>query len=224
MRQGQNSKRSRGRSGGRRNTSPRHQSFDSNGPSIRIRGNAHQVYEKYIQMAQDANSAGDRVTAENMYQHAEHYFRIMNVDDGDSSRQQNRGNNPDQRQHARNPQHNQDGGTSPAQETGNQPTAPGPVENSEGLNGSGNKIEASGGNGAATPEGSPTDTPRQADEPGTERPPRRPRRNTSRSRPQPATSTVEESPQVAPAVVEPDVTADTNVADAEVVDAEAKDV
>ena len=65
--------------------SPRHQNFDSNGPSIRIRGNASQVYEKYLQLARDANAAGDRINAENMYQHAEHYFRILNVDDGEGN-------------------------------------------------------------------------------------------------------------------------------------------
>ena len=96
MRQGQSSKRSRGRGGGRRNVSPRHQNFDSNGPSIRIRGNAHQVYEKYLQLARDANAAGDRIMAENMYQHAEHYFRILNVDDGEGFRN-NRGNGNDPR-------------------------------------------------------------------------------------------------------------------------------
>ena len=52
-------------------------SFDSNGPEVKIRGSATQVYEKYLQLARDANSAGDRVMAENYLQHAEHYFRIM---------------------------------------------------------------------------------------------------------------------------------------------------
>jgi hypothetical protein len=85
MRQGQNSKRSRGRGSGRRNNVPaRHQTFDSNGPSVRIRGSANQVHEKYLTMARDAASAGDRIAAENYLQHAEHYFRIINVDnDGD---------------------------------------------------------------------------------------------------------------------------------------------
>lgn len=81
MRQGQNPKRSRGRSSGRRNNVPtRHQTFDSNGPSVRIRGSAFQVHEKYLAMARDAASAGDRVAAENYSQHAEHYFRIINAD------------------------------------------------------------------------------------------------------------------------------------------------
>ena len=51
--------------------------FDSSGPEIKIRGSATHVYEKYLQLARDANSSGDRVMAENYLQHAEHYFRIM---------------------------------------------------------------------------------------------------------------------------------------------------
>ena len=38
-----------------------------------------QVYDKYLTLARDATSSGDRVAAENFFQHAEHYFRIMNV-------------------------------------------------------------------------------------------------------------------------------------------------
>jgi hypothetical protein len=55
----------------------RMQNFDSSGPSVKIRGNAYQVFERYIAMAREASSAGDRVAAENLYQHAEHYYRIM---------------------------------------------------------------------------------------------------------------------------------------------------
>jgi hypothetical protein len=51
--------------------------FDSNGPEVKIRGSAAHVHEKYLQLARDANSSGDRVMAENYLQHAEHYFRIM---------------------------------------------------------------------------------------------------------------------------------------------------
>ena len=51
--------------------------FDSNGPEVKIRGSAAHVHDKYLQLARDANSAGDRVMAENYLQHAEHYFRIM---------------------------------------------------------------------------------------------------------------------------------------------------
>jgi len=51
--------------------------YDSSGPEIKIRGSASHVYEKYLQLARDANSGGDRIMAENYLQHAEHYYRIM---------------------------------------------------------------------------------------------------------------------------------------------------
>ncbi|WP_428487292.1 DUF4167 domain-containing protein [Rhodopila sp.] len=53
--------------------------FDSNGPEVRIRGTAQQLFEKYLQLGRDATSSGDRVTAEGFFQHAEHYFRILNA-------------------------------------------------------------------------------------------------------------------------------------------------
>jgi hypothetical protein len=53
--------------------------YDSNGPEVKIRGTASHIYEKYLQLARDANAVGDRVMAENYLQHAEHYFRIMAV-------------------------------------------------------------------------------------------------------------------------------------------------
>lgn len=85
MRPGQ-SKRSRGRNNNgshpnnNRPRSPnRIQTFDSNGPNVKIRGNAYQVFERYVALAREAASSGDRIAAENLYQHAEHYFRIMNA-------------------------------------------------------------------------------------------------------------------------------------------------
>ena len=51
--------------------------YDSSGPEVKIRGSASHVYEKYLQLARDANSSGDRIIAENYLQHAEHYYRIM---------------------------------------------------------------------------------------------------------------------------------------------------
>ena len=68
-------KRSRGR--GRRQQNPVNRSYDSNGPDVRVRGTASQVYEKYQTLARDAMSAGDRVMSENYLQHAEHYYRIV---------------------------------------------------------------------------------------------------------------------------------------------------
>jgi len=53
--------------------------FDSSGPEMRVRGTAQQLYEKYQQLARDASGGGDRVLGEAYYQHAEHYFRIINA-------------------------------------------------------------------------------------------------------------------------------------------------
>ncbi len=84
MRPGPN-KRSRGRNNGanqhhnRPRMPHRIQTFDSNGPNIKIRGNAYQVFERYVALAREAAASGDRIAAENLYQHAEHYFRIMNA-------------------------------------------------------------------------------------------------------------------------------------------------
>ncbi len=80
-------KRSRGR--GRRpqqnNNNHHHnhnRAFDSTGPDVKIRGTAAHVYEKYLQLARDASSAGDRVMQENYLQHAEHYYRILMAQGG----------------------------------------------------------------------------------------------------------------------------------------------
>ena len=53
--------------------------FDSNGPDVRVRGTSQQLFEKYLQLGRDATSSGDRVMAEGYFQHAEHYFRILNA-------------------------------------------------------------------------------------------------------------------------------------------------
>jgi len=76
--------------------------FDSNGPEIRIRGTAQQLFEKYLQLGRDATSSGDRVTAEAFFQHAEHYFRILNA--MNQAQQQGQPNGQAQQQH---PQANQ---------------------------------------------------------------------------------------------------------------------
>lgn len=88
MRNGQN-KRMRGRnrnnsnnSGGGHNRGHHHHNpltrvYESNGPDVKIRGTAHHIAEKYVQLARDATSVGDYVTAEAHHQHAEHYFRLI---------------------------------------------------------------------------------------------------------------------------------------------------
>jgi len=81
--------------------------FDSSGPEIKIRGSAAHVYDKYLQLARDANTAGDRVMAENYLQHAEHYFRILR----DAQLQQ-------QQYQQQQQQHHQSGGYRPGQPNG----------------------------------------------------------------------------------------------------------
>jgi hypothetical protein len=74
-----NKNRSRGRNnnGGRKHLNPLSRNYESNGPDVKVRGNAAHVAEKYLQLARDAQSSGDNVMAENYLQHAEHYFRIL---------------------------------------------------------------------------------------------------------------------------------------------------
>jgi Domain of unknown function (DUF4167) len=83
MRNGQN-KRMRGRNRGKgghhhhhHQQNPLSRMYESNGPDVKIRGNASHIAEKYLQLARDAQSSGDPVAAENYYQHAEHYFRLI---------------------------------------------------------------------------------------------------------------------------------------------------
>ncbi|MFQ5564323.1 MAG: DUF4167 domain-containing protein [Parvularculaceae bacterium] len=67
----------RGRNQRRRQGMNINRALDSNGPEVRIRGTANQIYDKYLALARDASSAGDRIKAENYLQHAEHYFRLI---------------------------------------------------------------------------------------------------------------------------------------------------
>jgi hypothetical protein len=97
MRNGQNNKRMRG---GRNNNHNQHHHrsknqnplsrvYESNGPDVKIRGNPTHIAEKYAQLARDAQSSGDPVSAENYYQHAEHYNRLIAT-----AQEQFRQNNP----------------------------------------------------------------------------------------------------------------------------------
>mgnify|MGYP000622123467 CR=1 FL=1 len=74
-------KRQRGRNRRNNNNNNHHnsnRSMDSNGPDIKVRGNATQIHDKYEALARDAASSGSRVKAENYRQHAEHYLRMIN--------------------------------------------------------------------------------------------------------------------------------------------------
>ena len=88
MRNGQN-KRMRGRNrnhkghhgggggGGGHHHNPLTRVYESNGPEVKIRGTAHHIAEKYLQLPRDAQASGDPVNSENHFQHAEHYLRMI---------------------------------------------------------------------------------------------------------------------------------------------------
>src|SRR5215475_959186 len=99
MRNGQNKQRMRNRNNNnnnRRGQNPMTRVYESNGPDIKIRGTASHIAEKYLQLARDARSSGDPVAAENYYQHAEHYFRLIAA-----AQEQFRANQPQQQQQPR---------------------------------------------------------------------------------------------------------------------------
>jgi hypothetical protein len=163
-----NKNRSRGRNnnGGRKHINPLSRNFESNGPDVKVRGNAAHIAEKYVQLARDAQASGDSVMAENYLQHAEHYFRIVSAaqpqgapradqfnnndadgfedefDLGDNNRFNNRFSSPErQQQNAPEPETAEAGGEASGNETGdNAEAAPQPAPAA---------AEASAGEGAA---------------------------------------------------------------------------
>jgi Domain of unknown function (DUF4167) len=44
---------------------------------VKVRGTASNIAEKYQQLARDAHTSGDLVTAEAYHQYAEHYYRLV---------------------------------------------------------------------------------------------------------------------------------------------------
>lgn len=80
MRQSQKSNRSRGRGnrkGGGGGGNNLNRVYDSAGPEGKVRGTPQQIIDKYLSLARDAQTSGDRVASENFLQHAEHYQRIL---------------------------------------------------------------------------------------------------------------------------------------------------
>ena len=98
MKQGSNSRRSRGRGNNNKRSSNRNSNHDGSGQEGRIRGNASQVYEKYLALARDALSADDRISSENYSQHAEHFYRLMTINAENQRNSTNSGPNNGQNQ------------------------------------------------------------------------------------------------------------------------------
>ena len=197
MRQGQNnSKRSRGR-GGRKPQHSTNRAYDSNGPDVKIRGNAAHICEKYQQLARDAISAGDRIAAENYYQHAEHYYRLLLAaqqgQEGQQRPQTNLAYRPDedeenenendfapdgpQPRHPGQPWHQQSGNNGNGQNGHAGHGQSGRADNGPSNNGNGGDA-ASGEEGEDAPEASTSDTSAQ----GAEGEGAQPRRRSSRRR------------------------------------------
>ena len=126
--------RGRNRNNNRNNNHNNHnRALDSNGPEVKVRGTASTIYEKYTTLARDAQSSGNRVKAENLRQHAEHYLRVLNIQEAAKKAAQEereaaraaRGETEDEtgaedrkskKQHSRRHQH-RDKGESPKTET-----------------------------------------------------------------------------------------------------------
>ena len=102
MRQPQNAKRGRSRgrrgnnNGGHNHVPNRNTSYESNGPDVKLRGNAQQLHEKYLALSHDAATSGERISAEAYTQFADHYFRLHQAAVGvaESKRQQDQVDTP----------------------------------------------------------------------------------------------------------------------------------
>ena len=55
-------------------------SWNSSRPEPKNSHNAQRNYERYLTLAQAEAQSGNAIGAENYYQHAEHYFRMMSLD------------------------------------------------------------------------------------------------------------------------------------------------
>lgn len=139
----------------------RHQTFDSNGPDVRVRGNAWQVYEKYQALARDAQGAGDRVAAENLLQHAEHYYRIIEaINEATAAEQRQRGFTPTP--FGQQPDVPANYYTADGQLAGSQVTPPTPV--AEGASMDAPPVQAQAEVQRRTPPASPFFTPEEVEE------------------------------------------------------------
>ena len=67
-----------------------YENHHSNTP--RSRGGISKALEKYTTLAQDASSNGDRILAENFFQYAEHYQRLLNEGVGFDVKKNNNNN------------------------------------------------------------------------------------------------------------------------------------
>ncbi len=122
MKQNLPPRRSRGRNHirGGRNPAHRNQPLESNGPEGRVRGTAQQILDRYLAMARDAQSSGDSVLAENLFQHAEHYQRLVAQFAPPQAQQQPA---PEEAQRSGDAAEESEAGNRPAQDAADRPAA-----------------------------------------------------------------------------------------------------
>ncbi|MCB2100689.1 MAG: DUF4167 domain-containing protein [Rhodobacterales bacterium] len=107
MKHGSNPRRGRSRGNGKRHPSALKNSYESNGPDVKVRGTAQQVLEKYLALARDATASGDRIAAEAYFQFAEHYYRLIHT--AEQAQQQQRANQQQNQGRSRGPGQGDDG-------------------------------------------------------------------------------------------------------------------
>lgn len=79
MKQNSSSRRGRGRAQGKRGGGqPGRSPVNGNRAEPKLKGNPKQLLDKYKSLARDAIQSGDRILAENYFQHADHYQRLVN--------------------------------------------------------------------------------------------------------------------------------------------------
>ena len=84
---------------------------------MRVRGNAHQVFDKYQALAREAAASGERIMAEAYWQYADHYYRLIQAAGGFSPPRNNQGWGDGEEGQA--PQQGQGGGNGNGQPHGN---------------------------------------------------------------------------------------------------------
>lgn len=196
MRQGQHNKRSRNRGGGRRQPNPSNRVFESNGPDVKIRGTASHIAEKYASLGRDAQAAGDYIAAENFFQHAEHYSRIVSAAQAYMQQQQQQagnGNAP-RRANGDGTDMEDEGETADSSGDNGQPREQRPQSDGGGRTGGGRTGRDEAGKEAGAQGGAETEQPREAakadgqdDEPAQDKPAPR-RRTAQRKTARPATT------------------------------------
>mgnify|MGYP006111012531 CR=1 FL=1 len=76
----------------KRSNFKRNNNFTNN--KFRNKGNVTQMYNKYLKLAKEASSTGDRIQSEYYYQFTDHYYRIMvemgiSIEDNNDSSSEN---------------------------------------------------------------------------------------------------------------------------------------